>query len=414
MFNELQLTPEIRAIVSHPARFKVLTTGRRWGKDMLTLIWLLHGNLLPGWRYWYVAPYRLQAKEIAWPILKMLVRGYGISGRAISESELSVALPNGAKIQLKGADNPDSLLGVGVARVGCTEYSRWKSGIWEQILRPMLTQSKGSALFNSSPQGRDKHYDLHMKGQDPDEPDWASWIYKTKDSPFVDPKEVEDARRDMDPIMYAQEYEASFDTGGDRCAWNFKHDLHVTDHGGRLPDPSNSWIGLDFNVQPMVAEIGGYMEVNKRQIIHYFDEIVIPSDANTDMMCRILKERYPLIRLVYPDPTGKAGSTQSIRSDHRILHDHGFTIRAHAPGSPKQNERLSSWNRMLLDGEGNVNMTFSPRCKRLIADQDKAERYPDGSINKKKYDPHGLDAAGYAVEYQHPIQYRNVTVRRSA
>lgn len=238
-------------------------------------------------------------------------------------------------------------------------------------------------------------------------------MLKTIDSPFVDPAEVEAARRDMDPILFAQEYEASFDTGGDRCAWNFRHDLHIAELADR-PRPDQSWIGLDFNISPMIAEVGGYTMHEGRRVVWYYDEVVIPADANTDMMCRILRERFPDIRTVYPDPTGKAGNTASIKSDHRILHDYGFRVLAHPPGRPTHKERLASWNRMLLDGEGRVHMYFSRRCKRLIEDQDKAERLSDGHINKRKYDPHALDAAGYAIEYQHPVTYRNVTARRSA
>jgi len=409
-----EIYPEHEEILDDPARFKVLVKGRRWGGTILGDLWLTDGEIQPGELRLHVSPYLKQAKKNVFPYLQFLHRQVG--GSRLNRSELQLELPNQAIIRICGADNPDSIPGEGCKRVWLDEYDLYKDQtIWERVLRPMLSDTLGDALFTSSPRGRKNMYDFYMRGKsvDPNDSDWSSWLFTTAQSRFVALEEVEAAKRDMDPLIYAQEYEASFDTGGNQCAWNFKHDKHVKDQKSK-PRQDESWIGLDFNISPMVAEIGGHMTVDNKRIIHYYDEIVIPASANTDMMCKILKERYPGISLIYPDPTGKAGSTQSIRSDHDILHDHGFTIRAHPPGRPKQNERLSSWNRMLLDGEGEVHMTISPRCKRLIEDQDKAERLPDGGINKRKRDPHALDAASYAVEYQHPIQYRNVSVRRTA
>jgi hypothetical protein len=60
--------------------------------------------------YGYVAPFRTQAKSIAWEYLKRYTGP--IPGREVNESELFVALPNGAKIRLFGADNPDALRGL--------------------------------------------------------------------------------------------------------------------------------------------------------------------------------------------------------------------------------------------------------------------------------------------------------------
>ena len=58
----------------------------------------------PDARYGYVAPFRQQAKEIAWVYLKNMTEG--IRTEAPRESELRVKLPNGAWITLYGADNP--------------------------------------------------------------------------------------------------------------------------------------------------------------------------------------------------------------------------------------------------------------------------------------------------------------------
>ncbi|MCA8917262.1 MAG: hypothetical protein KDB90_17860 [Planctomycetes bacterium] len=414
MLSPPELYPEHIEILDHPARFKVLVKGRRWGGTVLGDVWIADGDIMPGEVRMHISPYLKQAKKNVMPFLEYLARS--IKGARFNRSDLQLEFPNRAIIRLCGADNPDSIPGEGCARAWLDEYDLFKDqGVWDRIIRPMLTDTLGEALFTSSPRGRRKMYDFYLRGMsgDPEDADWKSWLYTTAQSRFIDPEEVVSAKRDMDPVIYAQEYEASFETGGDRCAWNFSHDKHVTDHGGVIPPVDQCWIGQDFNVAPMLAELAGYINVNGRRVLHFFDEIVIRENANTDKMATALQERFPGIRTTYPDPTGSARGTQGTKSDHDIMHERGFAVRAHA-GSPSHKARLAAWNRMLLDGDGNVNMTISPKCRRLIEDCDKAERNPDGTIDKRKRDPHALDAASYGVEYLHPILYRGVTRRRSA
>ncbi len=402
--DDLILTPAIRTMLASPARYKVLTTGRRFGKDRFGMIWLHSEPLISDMLYWYVAPYRLQAKAIAWPLMKRVARSFGVGGRAISESELSITWPNGARTELKGADNPDSLLGVGVAKVLCTEYSRWRPDVWPQIIRPMLTQSKGGAMFNSSPKGYDHHYDLHLRGEDPGQKDWACWKYMTKDSPFVDPAEVEAARADMDPWLYRQEYEASFETAGNRACYMFDRSIHVKDvdtTGAQLV------FGMDFNVEPMVAHL---IALWPRRM-HIVDEVVIDNNATTMAMAKILRERWPDVRIIYPDPSGGARSTNSDKSNHQILRDAGLTVRAHSK-APDQVDRLNSWNLMLCDANGAIHMSMSPRTKRLIEDNERGQRLADGRIDKSFRDLHALDSSSYACEYENPIVRREVELLR--
>lgn len=401
--DDLRLTPTIRETMAHPARFKVATRGRRSGKSREAAIWLHAGEIPADALLWYVAPYRKQAKQIMWPLLKKLARGYGLGSRAISESELRVTWPNGSATQLHGADNPDGMVGVGLYRVVCDEYALWsKPDTWEGIIRPMLTQSKGQGLFVSTPRGYNHHYDLHMRGQDPNDADWMSWHSRTCDSPFVDPAEVEAARADMDPWLYRQEYEASFENSGNRAAYMFDRATHVVEPN--VP-PCRLVAGLDFNVEPMVCEI---VDIRPDGTVHYVDELVIGNNAYTEVMAKLIRERYPMVRDIYPDPSGAARGTQARNTDHAILRDSGFVVHCHS-AAPAQQDRLNAFNRMLMDGTGKVRARISPRCKLLIKDCERAQRLPDGGIDKRQHDPHALDAGSYLIEYMFPVVSRNVT-----
>jgi hypothetical protein len=398
--TDLRLTPTIREIVQHPARFKVPVYGRRWGKSRMSLIWLHHGDIQPNGLYWFVAPYRKQAKAIAWPLLKRFARGYGLNGRSFSETELCITWPNGAMTQCHGADNPDSMVGVGLERVVCDEYSRWRPDVWPEIVRPMLTQSKGDAMFPSTPRGYNHLHKLWLRGNDPGDTDWMSWHGMTKDSPFVDPEEVEQARRDMDPWQYRENYEASFETSGNRACYMFDRAKHVIDL--QRPQSAKWFIGMDFNVEPMAAVLGAVIGDRR---VHYFDEVRIQTNANTPMMIRVIQQRWPGVQLVYPDPTGGARSTTGDKSNHQLLRDAGFRVVA-APAPPEQVDRLNAWNTMLEDATGCVSLTMSPACTSLIEDNERTERTADGGIDKRKRDPHWLDSASYFIAMEYPVIVR--------
>ena len=87
----LELKPAAAEILRSPAKVKVVNSGRRFGKTRMALTWLLEGALLtPGSRMWFLAPTRVQAKQIAWRDLKEMVPGSWAS--QVRESTLTIEL----------------------------------------------------------------------------------------------------------------------------------------------------------------------------------------------------------------------------------------------------------------------------------------------------------------------------------
>src|SRR5438045_25211 len=72
--------------------------------------------------YWHVMPSYKQAKLVAWEMLKHFASV--VPGVKFNESELLVKYPNGNRIQLIGADNPDSLRGPGLSGLSTDEYAQ--------------------------------------------------------------------------------------------------------------------------------------------------------------------------------------------------------------------------------------------------------------------------------------------------
>lgn len=127
-----------------------------------------------------------------------------------NEQELYAEHPQiGTRIELKGADNEDSLRGVGLKSAGLDECAMMKANVWPEIIRPMLADSGGRATFISTPKGRNWFFDLYMKGIT-GEPNWSSWKYPTSINKYIAPDEVEQARKDMPERLFKQEFLAEF------------------------------------------------------------------------------------------------------------------------------------------------------------------------------------------------------------
>ena len=123
-------------------------------------------------------------------------------------------------------------------------------------------------------------------------------------------------------------------------------------------------------------------------------------------MARVIKHRFPDIKLIYPDPAGQARSTTSNRSDHAILKEHGFQVRARLR-HPSHRDRLNALNRKLLDADANIKMTIDPKCKELIKDLEQCVRdEKTGGIAKQDLErTHALDACSYLIEYKWPVKW---------
>lgn len=380
-----------KEILNHPARFKVIVAGRRWGKTVLSLMYLLKDAFEAGERRWFITPTYRQGKMIVFPVLRQMFTEF--TGAKLNESEMSVSFNNGAELSVKGADNQHNLRGVELTKVVMDEMAYIKPNVWDEIVFPMLATTQGEALFIGTPSGYDIMYDMYIQGQS--EESWMSWQFKTVDGGFVPKEEIERARRTMDETIFRQEFEASFETTGNRAAYNFDRSIHCV-KASELSD--YLWWGVDFNVDYMTAVLACQFTDGT---IHYFEEIRL-KNSNTEELAFEMKKIAPNIEC-YPDPAGKARSTTSRRSDHQILRDHGFLIRA-KKAHPSHIDRINALNRKLKDAEGNIGLTIDPRCVNLIKDFEQCQRDRKGGIDKSNIElTHALDAATYAISYKFPI-----------
>jgi len=377
-----------KEILNDKTRYKILSCGRRWGKSYFSILFLLSKPLKRNERRWIVFPTYRQAKMVSWSILKDIFAKKDVS---INETELSITFDNGAKIELKGADKPDSLRGVSTTMVVMDEYSYMKENVWGEIIQPTLAETKGNALFVGTPTGVQNHfYDLFVKGQSKGG-DYKSWQFTTLDGGFISEEEVENAKKNLDKRTFEQEYLASFLTAANRAAYNFSRDIHckVMDKSPRM-----FW-GIDFGVASYMTAI--LMCENTAGEVYVFDEIGL-QNSNTFELAKLMQQKAPGLP-VYPDPAGKARTSNSTKSDHMILQESGFTVIS-KKANPTQKDRLNALNKMLEDATGKHRLFVNPKCKSLIRDLELCTM-ENGQILKTETLSHFLDALCYPMDYRY-------------
>lgn len=223
MIKTYELHERQGQVFNDTARFKVLVAGRRFGKTILALTALIM-SCKPKTRNWYISPTYRQSEMIAWKMLKDMIPTEAILKK--DETRLEITLTNGAEIALKGADNEDALRGAGLNYVILDEYAQIKSNVWQEIIRPMLTDTRGGALFIGTPKGKNSLFELYLKGQRKED-GFSSYLFKTVENPYIDPKEVEEAKNQLNERYFHQEYEASFEDYVGLIYPEFSQRLHV-------------------------------------------------------------------------------------------------------------------------------------------------------------------------------------------
>src|SRR5262245_38853924 len=166
---------------------------------------------------WWVAP-SFPIGELGWRMLDHLCRqipGVEFLGRPTYR----ITMPSGGTIQLRSADNPDSLRGATLDGVVFDEAAMAKPEAWP-TLRPTLSARRGWALFISTPKGLNWFHDLYQDAED--RRGWQRWKFPSSANPYLPEDDIDAARGEMSSLLFSQEYEADFISTGSgifRAEW---------------------------------------------------------------------------------------------------------------------------------------------------------------------------------------------------
>lgn len=247
-------------------RFAIAVLHRRAGKTVMAVNDLIDKAIqcqLPYPRYAYIAPFREQAKSIAWQYLKHYAAPLI---EKVMESELSVRLRNGATIRLFGADNPDALRGNYFDGVVIDEYAQIHPMLYGEIIGPALADRKGWCVFLGTPKGKNHFHDLWEGAQA--NANWFTMMLRASESGIIDDAELEMIRTNpgTDAETYMQEMECSFTAAVRGAIYADQLEKQAGTHEGLFPYDKNKLVLTGWDIGYTDDTSVWFAQVNGREI----------------------------------------------------------------------------------------------------------------------------------------------------
>lgn len=310
-----------------------------------------------------------------------------------SEVEKRIELMGGGVIDMWSLDTPDSIRGRKYKRIIVDEAATVTNlkYAWTEVMRPMLTDLKGDAFFLSTPKGKLNYfYDLSQHADH--YTDWTFTQMPTVSNPYIDPAEVEEARNQLDPLTFAQEYLASFITENlESWAFCFSKEKHVGKT--QLNRQHEVVLSFDFNKNP--CSCGVFQHYNGAI---YCIEMIKLENSDIYKLCDNIEAKYNgCLLVVTGDATGRASSA--------LVHDNlnYYTVIKNKLRLSMGQIRVPTINPTMIENRVLVNSVLynipvtidSERAKALIFDLEYAKVLPDGTLDKtdRKDPTKQLDAA---------------------
>lgn len=192
-------------ILDGQKRFNGISCGRRFGKSALAENLLIESSLASMPVAYFAPTYKLLEvtyNDILHSVEPLVLR---------KNDRQFIELIGGGRIDFWSLENELAGRSRKYKRIIVDEAAfvknLWKR--WTESLRATLSDYKGDAWFLSTPKGKNDFYKICSKGMT-NAPGWAYFNMPTLTNPYIDPYEIENAKKDMPEFAFAQEYEAKF------------------------------------------------------------------------------------------------------------------------------------------------------------------------------------------------------------
>lgn len=261
-----------------PEKYVTCVAPRQTGKSFVAIQIVLYWALNhPNVKIFWIAPTYAQARKPFDEIYD------GIQGadviKSANRSNFELKFKNGSVIYFKSVERPDNLRGYTGDYMICDEAAYYTEDVWPSVLKPIMLVKGKKVLFISTPRGMNFFKSMYDLGMDPEQRDYKTIRMHYSENPFVDQKEIQEARRTLPEHIYQAEYEGSFVDSGqtvftnlDECSFD-----KWPKQSGRV------YIGVDlgrqgdFTVATVMDDTGRVLEIyrdNLKEWSYMIDNIV--------------------------------------------------------------------------------------------------------------------------------------------
>jgi len=203
-------------------RKAILIWHRRAGKDLFSFNIMIAEAIRKVGNYWVLLPETQQARNALWQgVTKDGVKYLDFVPEAlihkVDQQQMKISLkdprnPNkeGSIISFLGGDRFDKRVGSGLSGVIISEYALQRPNLYELAIEPILKETEGWIIFNSTPRGENHCYDMYKYLKTKDE--HISSLLTIEDTGVVNPADLAEERaRGKDESIIQQEYYCSFE-----------------------------------------------------------------------------------------------------------------------------------------------------------------------------------------------------------
>lgn len=370
-------------VAKNLTRFKVLNCGRRWGKTTLAVEMILLKAFAKEVKIAYIAPTIQQSRDIAFAMLKKELQPIV---KDINESRLEFKVKtqdNGESlIFLRGWEAIETLRGQAFDFLILDEVASMRNFWigWQEVLRPTLTDTKGGAMFVSTPKGYNHFYDLCNK--ELTDKDWKSFHFTSYDNPFLPVEEIDNAKATLPQERFEQEYMASFQKTQGLVYKEFNREKHLYEE---LPENTYEKLGgIDFGFKNPACILDIRFAKDKFWVEDEWYKRERTEEQISDYVSACKFDE------VYPDPENPSAI--------EVLKQKNVNVREVVKGKDSIKSGINKVREMFIVGRLKINK----RCINLISelemysyDDEKGDR--NENENPIKANDHALDSLRYVI-----------------
>lgn len=400
---QLALTSPQEEFVFTEAPYPAMVAGLGAGKTQAGITRLLLKMLArPGINSGYYLPTYDLIKLRAMPGAESILSSIGLPFKT-NRSEYTISIRGYGEMIFRSYDRPERIVAYEVADSIVDELDtlqRDKAAyVWRKVSeRNRQKCGRPNTLGNVTTPDQGYSGFTYEKWVKKRQPGYELIKASTASNPFLPDGYIEQIRANYDPILADMYLNGEFVSLSQNKVYHFfdrnKH------HSDREIKPEDQYlhIGLDFNIGGTCANvwvIDGNMPIAVDEFVSH----------DTRDFCNNLTRYEAKGRkiIVYPDASGKSGSTNASQSDIDIIIQAGFRI--DCPNSnPAVRDRINCVNGLLSHDKMRVNTSKCPNLTDALESQGYDKKGDPEKFNEHPAIDDWNDSAGYFLNRRFPIQ----------
>jgi len=280
-----------------------LVAHRRWGKDDLCLHWTCCAAHMRVGNYWHMLPQANQARKAIWTAVnphsgkRRIDEAFPEAVRAKTrDDEMAITFRNGSTWQVLGSDNFDALVGSPPLGLVFSEWALADPLAWG-MLRPILLENGGWALFIGTPRGHNHAEKTHKLARKSKE--WFGQLQTVEDTDVFTREQLRMEReelisehgQELGQAIFEQEYYCSFNAATPGAY--FTLEMRKMREKRRIVDTLPALQGLpvhtywDIGVRDRTAIVFVQKDGPRELIVDYYEA----SNRGVDHYAQVLEDK---------------------------------------------------------------------------------------------------------------------------